>query len=530
MSSNFVDTLIGAFEKSSITAAAVVSFKGESLKLDTETDAKVIVDAISECADLECLNLEGNTLGVDAARAIAKALEMRPKLKRALWKDLFTGRMKTEIPKALQFLGNGLVKADARLTELDLSDNAFGPIGVEGLASLLRSSTCYALEKLRLNNNGLGITGGKLLASALTDCYNCSKQQGTPLCLKVFVAGRNRLENDGAKALAQVFKIIGTLEEVAMPQNGIYHVGIKALCDAFICNTNLQILNLNDNTIGPQGANEIRKILLHLQKLKIINFGDCLLKTKGALRLAEGLKTDHNNLEELILGFNEIGLKGGIAIANAMNNKFKLKNLLLDGNSFNSEARKQIEETFKSIGGDSTLLSIDECESEEDDEESEEESEHEDEIIETVSYEKFLNVPTGYNFYNLGTDREDKILKEIQKSFNLTDVLPIIMQISALGVDKEDKIASSAVACSIQLYKELYIWAEKNDNLSLVNNTVLVYLGLIKSEDKKFKQPWKTDACISTLKEVLKQNCIPQKAIETLNFFLERESTEIKSK
>lgn len=90
---------------------------------------------------------------------------------------------------------------------MDLSDNAFGPIGVQGLASLLRSSSCYALEELRLNNNGLGATGGKLLASALIDCYNCSKNEGKPLALKVFIAGRNRLENEGAKALSQVFKV-----------------------------------------------------------------------------------------------------------------------------------------------------------------------------------------------------------------------------------------------------------------------------------------------------------------------------------
>lgn len=98
--------------------------------------------------------------------------------------------------------------ASARLRELDLSDNAFGPIGVEGLASLLRSSSCFGLEELRLNNNGLGIGGGRLLSAALIDCYNSSKQQGKPLALKVFIAGRNRLENEGAKALANFFKVL----------------------------------------------------------------------------------------------------------------------------------------------------------------------------------------------------------------------------------------------------------------------------------------------------------------------------------
>lgn len=63
--------------------------------------AKVVVEAIVSCSNLEFLNLEGNTLGVDASKVIAKALEKHPEFKRALWKDMFTGRMKTEIPKAL---------------------------------------------------------------------------------------------------------------------------------------------------------------------------------------------------------------------------------------------------------------------------------------------------------------------------------------------------------------------------------------------------------------------------------------------
>lgn len=62
---------------------------------------KAVVDAINACTHLEYLNLEGNTLGVEASKFIAKALEKHPELKRALWKDMFTGRMKTEIPKAL---------------------------------------------------------------------------------------------------------------------------------------------------------------------------------------------------------------------------------------------------------------------------------------------------------------------------------------------------------------------------------------------------------------------------------------------
>lgn len=63
--------------------------------------AKSIVEAINKCQCLEYLNLAGNTLGVAASEAVAKALENHPEFKRALWKDLFTGRLKDEIPKSL---------------------------------------------------------------------------------------------------------------------------------------------------------------------------------------------------------------------------------------------------------------------------------------------------------------------------------------------------------------------------------------------------------------------------------------------
>lgn len=59
------------------------------------------MDEIDKCTDLQYLNLEGNTLGVEASKHIAKSLEKHPEFKRALWKDMFTGRLKEEIPKAL---------------------------------------------------------------------------------------------------------------------------------------------------------------------------------------------------------------------------------------------------------------------------------------------------------------------------------------------------------------------------------------------------------------------------------------------
>ena len=49
------------------------------------------------------------------------------------------------------------------------------------------------------------------------------------LKLTQFHAGRDRLENKGITALAHVFKEMGSLEEVHVPQNGIKDSGMREL-------------------------------------------------------------------------------------------------------------------------------------------------------------------------------------------------------------------------------------------------------------------------------------------------------------
>lgn len=83
---------------------------------------------------------------MNAAKGIGEALKKHPEFQKALFKDLFTGRMKTEIPPALISMGNGMILAGAQLTVFDCSDNALGPNGMTGLVELFGSKACYSLQ------------------------------------------------------------------------------------------------------------------------------------------------------------------------------------------------------------------------------------------------------------------------------------------------------------------------------------------------------------------------------------------------
>uniref|UniRef100_A0A8D8Q5G4 Ran GTPase-activating protein 1 n=1 Tax=Cacopsylla melanoneura TaxID=428564 RepID=A0A8D8Q5G4_9HEMI len=538
-----------------------LSFAGHGLKLDNAADAKVIVDAIDGVQDLTSLCLEGNTLGVNAAKAIADALAKHKHFKRALWKDMFTGRMKTEIPDALRYLGNGLQQAGARLVELDLSDNAFGPIGVEGLADLLRSSCCFALEELKLNNNGLGITGCKLLSKALHDCYDRSKAEGRPLALKVFVAGRNRLENEGATLLAAVFKKLTTLERVEMPQNGIYYPGITALSDAFSLNQNLSHLNLNDNTITHKGAEPLGKALASLPSLRILNLGDCLLKSAGATSIAKYL-VNSLQLEDVNLTCNEIGVEGGLELAKVMKGKNKLKQINLSENMFGEEGVEKIEEVMNSNGmGDVLVLEDDEGEASdeedggEDDSEEEEENDSDAEVDSShnecktslndtknslneskkslnesihnrshkqVSVADLLASPSIDLFNALGSNCAQVILDEINSEPEdryLESMLLAIMKVSSLvpSTTTLQSPSNSVFECTKALYRALFSWASSgSDKLSTVTNTLLVHLGLIKSEDKSFKITYNVLGCLTAVRLLSEAKLLPPQTEEQL--------------
>ncbi|CAH8432273.1 unnamed protein product [Schistosoma rodhaini] len=330
-----------------------VSFANHALKLDKAADANDIVSALASNLNAECLNLSGNTLGIDAAKPIGIALEKNRFIKRCLFNDLFTGRLKSEIAPALKHLSNGLMVSKSQIVELDLSDNAFGPNGVVGITDLLASNTCHTLEILRMNNQGLGHEGCRYLAEALEEGRCLSKNQG--LLLKIFSGGRNRLENVGAQMLSKVFCDMGSLEELSLYQNGIgIHGidGILSLVKIIKSNPNLRVLNLSDNSLTPRGGEAIARALPSVVNLEELYLSDCILRSTGVKALASAFEDPDTtpNLRVLNLTGNEIKLSAGINLILSLGNKSHLELLDLNANEFGRSGVRSIIQTLDSVG------------------------------------------------------------------------------------------------------------------------------------------------------------------------------------
>ncbi|XP_067286672.1 ran GTPase-activating protein 1b [Pseudorasbora parva] len=536
-----------------------LSYKGRGLKLDNAESVKEMVQEIEQCQGLQSLRLEGNTLGVEAAQAISKALEAKRELEQCHWSDMFTGRLRSEIPPALKSLGNALMTSGARLTQLDLSDNAFGPDGVEGIESLLKSTVCYTLRELRLNNCGMGIGGGMVLASALTECYKQSSAAGPPLKLKVFIAGRNRLENKGATALAKAFKLLGSLEEVYMPQNGINHLGITALAAAMKHNPNLQVLNLNDNTFTKRGSIAMAETISHLQCLKVINFGDCLVRSEGAIAIAGALREGLPFLRELNLSFGEICEAASLVVAKAVQGKADLEKLDLNGNCLGEDGCEALREAMERMNMEELLGSLsddegepDEEDGEEDDDEEEEEEEEKDDdeekeseaeengfngvngtkdIIEekeeshcTSELTSFLISPSAEKLMSLGAKRI-QLVEQVDVS-NASKVSEVFLKISSVYED-EPEVKQAVFESTDALLRKAF--SNSHSRAYSLISSLIVNLGLLKSEDKKIKKVAVLPGHLLTLEHAAAQEFFPADQAGVLEAFVSRNGKVLES-
>jgi len=360
----------------------VFSIEGKGLKLNTAQDVQAFVDTIVQMDDLQVIKLSGNTIGLEAGKALASALQSRMTIKAANFSDIFTGRLREEIPPTLKAICDSLEDKE-NLIELNLSDNAFGPAGAEPLIDFLTNNR--SLQILRLNNNGLGVGGGTMIAKALLASANKAKEENRTSSLHTIVCGRNRLEDGSSQALADAFAAHGTLVEVRMPQNGIRPDGISNLVKGLAQCKNLKHLDLQDNTFTAKGSIALAKFLPSWEHLTHLNLGDCLLSRKGGLAVAESLKIGKNKkLEWINLQYNEIQGDGISVLALAIEEHLgQLTSLELNGNRVEAED-SSIQNVISALTKWEHEDGLDELDDMEDldSEEEEEGEEEEDEEVE----------------------------------------------------------------------------------------------------------------------------------------------------
>lgn len=279
-------------------SSTTISFDAQGMRLDTSEDAETVCHELA-CEDVEVLILQGNTIGVEAAERIRYEFVHHPELKEAHFKDIFTSRGREEVPIAMNHLLKGITESGAKLTLLDLSDNAIGPIGAPSVIEFLESESAETIEKLYLNNCGLGPEGSTSIAACIPRLRK----------LREFICGRNRLENKGAANMSNALSKFRTLEVLRLPQNGINVKGIKCLSDAIDKNfKTIREIDLSDNTIKAEGADSLDGPISRARNLQVLRLDDALLQNEGFSIICDALSKSQalNTMREASFEGNEL--------------------------------------------------------------------------------------------------------------------------------------------------------------------------------------------------------------------------------
>ncbi|KAJ4421019.1 Ran GAP Rna1 [Neurospora sp. IMI 360204] len=376
----------------------VFSLEGKGLKLDTAEDLEAHIAPLRAMDDVEEVRLLGNTLGVGACKLLGEVLATKKTLRVANFADIFTGRLLNEIPEALSSLLTSILNLP-KLNTINLNDNAFGLNTQAPLVAFLAAHV--PLQHLYLNNNGLGPHAGILIADALSELHakkEEARKQGQDVpYLETVICGRNRLENGSMTAWAKTFRLHNKVKQIKMVQNGIRQEGISHLLSEGLHHASeLQILDLQDNTFTLKGAKALAKVTPGWTELIELGIGDSLLSAKGGVLLSEALlKGKNKKLEILRLQYNEITAPGIKGLAQAAEEALPaLKKIELNGNKFTEDdeaiiaLQDLLEERKEQFGGDVVaedewgLDSLSDLEEEESEEEEEEEESEEEEDVE----------------------------------------------------------------------------------------------------------------------------------------------------
>ncbi|SMN22075.1 similar to Saccharomyces cerevisiae YMR235C RNA1 GTPase activating protein (GAP) for Gsp1p, involved in nuclear transport [Maudiozyma saulgeensis] len=377
------------------------SIANKALKLTTEQDIKPHLDDILKISTINKIDLSGNTLGIDASKALAKLISSNESIFNNLieinFADLYTSRLVDEVVESLNVLLPAFLKCP-KLTIVNLSDNAFGLRTIDSLESYIANAT--ALEHLILSNNGMGPFAGERIGKALFHlAQNKLKLTPSAPLLKTFICGRNRLENGSSLYLALGLKAHGSgLKTVKLYQNGIRPRGIMNLIHyGFKYNTNLEVLDLQDNTLTKTASLMLADNLpIWKDVLVELNLNDCLLKKDGADAIMDVfVNLTFSHLKTLKLEYNEI-IQSTIEdkLLKALNTKNlpELKILQINGNILeeDSEALDTLQGMFEDLELDD-LEELDSDEEDEDEDSDEENDENETfQDVETDLLEKDL--------------------------------------------------------------------------------------------------------------------------------------------
>ncbi|KAL0242519.1 hypothetical protein GEMRC1_005082 [Eukaryota sp. GEM-RC1] len=151
---------------------------------------------------------------------------------------------------------------------------------------------------------------------------------------------------EGAKALAEALKVNASITSVSLAENSIGDEGVSALAEALKVNASITSICLLYNSIGAEGASALAEALKVNNSVTNIDLSFNSIGAEGARALAEALRVNAS-VTSIDLSFNSIGAEGARALAEALRVNASVTSINLGGNSIGAEGVKSLADVLK---------------------------------------------------------------------------------------------------------------------------------------------------------------------------------------
>lgn len=286
----------------------------------------------------------------------------------------------------------------------------------------------------------------------------------------------------------------------------------------------------------------------------MINFGDCLVRSEGAIALAAVLREGLPILKELNLSFGEITEAAALVVAQAVTDKPHMEKVDLNGNCLGEEGCEALKEAMENMNKGDMLASLsdDEGEPEDEDEEDDSGDDDDDDVSDDYNEENeeyseitkengitngdspvspdspaeitsFLSCPSAEKLLQLGETRTN-LQQEVDASepHKAADVL---LKIASLYSD--DPETKTAVLDTIDAVLKKLLSGSTLQSYCFLS-TLLVMMGLLKGEGK-IKKTLLVPGQLLCLEHAVQQEYFPKHHASLLYIFLSKNGGGLKS-
>ena len=224
-----------------------------------------------------------------------------------------------------------VIKSNSHLEQLGLANNNLGPFAIVILQALKKNTK---LQILNLDNNNMTAEVAEDLANVITSNFH----------LERLGLANNNL-GPSAFVLLQALKENTKLQILNLNNNNMTGEVAEDLANIIKSNSYLEQLGLGNNNLGPS-AIVILQALKENSKLKILDLNSNKMTAEVAEDLANVIK-NNLDLEELYLSNNSLG-SSAIMILQALKENFNLQILNLDYNNMTGEVAEDLANIIKS--------------------------------------------------------------------------------------------------------------------------------------------------------------------------------------